>query len=225
MDNGLKERISALLGDEFGQAAVSVSRNAANMSLQGLAALPAYSRASRDAQYFFVNGRFVRDKVASHALRQAYQDILHHQRHAAFVLFLELPPEQVDVNVHPAKSEVRFRESQGIHQFIFHTLQQALSIPASGGEPDAVGAGFKPAPAPSPYQSQQQNISLGVAQSGMAYQLWEMQAGSRKWEVESEKTTLTPYSPLPTHHSLVPPLGFALAQLSGIYILAQNAHG
>ncbi len=117
------KRVAALLGDEFGQSAVTVSRNSASLSLQGLAALPAYSRASRDSQYFFVNGRFVRDKVASHALRQAYQDILHHQRHPAFVLFLELPPEQVDVNVHPAKSEVRFRESQGIHQFIFHTLQ------------------------------------------------------------------------------------------------------
>ncbi len=113
--NAALKRIAAMLGEEFGLAAVPVSRNAANLSLRGLAALPAYSRAGRDAQYFFVNGRFVRDKVASHALRQAYQDILHHQRHPAFVLFLELPPEQVDVNVHPAKSEVRFRESQGIH--------------------------------------------------------------------------------------------------------------
>ncbi|MFZ2523969.1 MAG: DNA mismatch repair endonuclease MutL, partial [Candidatus Ferrigenium altingense] len=125
-------RIAAILGEEFGHAAVPVERQAANLSLHGLAALPAYSRGSRDAQYFFVNGRFVRDKVASHALRQAYQDILHHQRHPAFVLFLDLPPEQVDVNVHPAKSEVRFRESQGIHQFIFHTLQQALSSPIAG---------------------------------------------------------------------------------------------
>src|SRR5665811_598204 len=147
-DQAALKRVAALLGDEFGHAAVPVSRSAANLSLQGLAALPAYSRASRDAQYFFVNGRFVRDKVASHALRQAYQDILHHQRHPAYVLFLELPPEQVDVNVHPAKSEVRFRESQGIHQFIFHTLQQALSTPdqlsapaPSGVEaPDAISS-------------------------------------------------------------------------------------
>jgi DNA mismatch repair protein MutL len=104
---GALNRISAILGEEFGHAAVPVERQAAELSLRGLAALPAYSRGSRDAQYFFVNGRFVRDKVASHALRQAYQDILHHQRHPAFVLFLDLPPEQVDVNVHPAKSEVR----------------------------------------------------------------------------------------------------------------------
>ena len=217
---GNLQRIAAILGEEFGHAAVSVSRNAANFSLQGLAALPAYSRSTRDAQYFFVNSRFVRDKVASHALRQAYQDILHHQRHPAFVLFLDLPPEQVDVNVHPAKSEVRFRESQGVHQFIFHTLQQALSIPASGGQGVAV-TDSKPAPA----QPQQQHIGLGAAQQAAAYRVWEMQAGSRELEVESGKATPTPYSPLSTPHSPVPPLGYALAQLSGIYILAQNVHG
>ncbi len=218
------KRVAALLGDEFGQAAVPVSRNAANLSLRGLAALPAYSRASRDAQYFFVNGRFVRDKVASHALRQAYQDILHHQRHPAFVLFLELPPELVDVNVHPAKSEVRFRESQGIHQFIFHTLQQALSIPASGGEDATVGAGLKPAPTQTPYHPLQQNMHLGVAEKEASYRLWETQTadrGSNRSIVPWVASISDPLSsPLNEH-----PLGFALAQLSGVYILAQNTQG
>ena len=130
-DAALAKRIEALLGKEFAQSAVSVSRQAAGLSLVGMASLPAYSKATREAQYFFVNGRFIRDKVVAHAIRQAYQDILHHQRHPAFVLFLDLPPELVDVNVHPAKSEVRFRESQAIHQFVFHTLQQALSAPVS----------------------------------------------------------------------------------------------
>ncbi|MDP1997282.1 MAG: DNA mismatch repair endonuclease MutL [Gallionella sp.] len=219
-------RIAAILGEEFSHAAVSVSRNAANFSLQGLAALPAYSRSSRDAQYFFVNGRFVRDKVASHALRQAYQDILHHQRHPAFVLFLDLPPEQVDVNVHPAKSEVRFRESQGVHQFIFHTLQQALSISASGGQ-GVAATDSKPAPA----QPQQQHIGLGVAQQAAAYRLWEVQMGSGELEVGSRELGVENRGGFPTFHSLlstshiVPPLGYALAQLSGIYILAQNTHG
>lgn len=220
------KRVAALLGEEFGQAAVPVSRSAANLSLQGLAALPAYSRASRDAQYFFVNGRFVRDKVASHALRQAYQDILHHQRHPAFVLFLELPPEQVDVNVHPAKSEVRFRESQGIHQFIFHTLQQALAVPASGQDNRAPVS-----QQPASFIPTQQNIGLGIAQSSDAYQVWKAFAGEGKWPDRSavqdiEKNTFFP-QPLassPDNH-IIPPLGFALAQLSGIYILAQNAHG
>ena len=213
-------RIAAILGEEFGTAAVTVERHAADLSLRGLAALPAYSRSSRDAQYFFVNGRFVRDKVASHALRQAYQDILHHQRHPAFVLFLDLPPEQVDVNVHPAKSEVRFRESQGIHQFIFHTLQQALAVPASGQD-----ARVPTAQQPASYIPTQQTMRLGVAEREAAYRLWEMQSGSGNWEVGSGETAPAPHSPLPTPHSPAPPLGFALAQLSGIYILAQNALG
>ena len=229
------KRIAALLGDEFGQAAVQVSRNAANLSLQGLAALPAYSRASRDTQYFFVNGRFVRDKVASHALRQAYQDILHHQRHPAFVLFLELPPELVDVNVHPAKSEVRFRESQGIHQFIFHTMQQALALPASRQDARAPtsqqAASFIPT---------QQSMRLGVAERDSAYRLWEMQTNNNVGWVEPFGSAQDKLRD--THHPLTPgndgyryaqpilqksehPLGFALAQLSGVYILAQNAHG
>ncbi len=250
------KRVAAVLGDEFGQAAVTVSRNAANLSLHGLAALPAYSRSNRDAQYFFVNGRFVRDKVASHALRQAYQDILHHQRHPAFVLFLTLPPEQVDVNVHPAKSEVRFRESQGIHQFIFHTLQQALAIPASGQDSRA-----SISPQPASFIPTQQNISLGIAQSAAAYQVWEAFANpssppqplptspyqgrsdgaifppdgttSHSTRLSRNDSSVAGYDkgglrgvgfPFPVSPNEFP-LGFALAQLSGIYILAQNSHG
>lgn len=225
-DQAALKRVAALLGDEFGQAAVPVSRSAANLSLQGLAALPAYSRASRDAQYFFVNGRFVRDKVASHALRQAYQDILHHQRHPAFVLFLELPPELVDVNVHPAKSEVRFRESQGMHQFIFHTVQQALAIPASGQDSGAP-ASIQPAP----YAPTQRNIGLGIAQTGDAYQVWKAFAGDREWPERGAAQTIERNVSLPQSmahdpdNHVIPPLGFALAQLSGVYVLAQNAQG
>jgi DNA mismatch repair protein MutL len=221
-EQAAQKRVAALLGEEFGQAAVPVSRDAANLSLRGLAALPAYSRASRDAQYFFVNGRFVRDKVAGHALRQAYQDILHHQRHPAFVLFLELPPEQVDVNVHPAKSEVRFRESQGIHQFIFHTLQQALAVPASGQDTAATTSQH-----PASYIPAQQNFRLGVSQSGSAYQVWEAFAGQTGNEiVNAETASGSPPAPFPfSQNEVIPPLGFALAQLSGVYILAQNAQG
>jgi len=221
-DQAAMKRVAALLGDEFSHAAVPVSRSAANLSLQGLAALPAYSRASRDAQYFFVNGRFVRDKVASHALRQAYQDILHHQRHPAFVLFLELPPGQVDVNVHPAKSEVRFRENQGIHQFIFHTLQQALSIPASGQD-----AGGQSSGQPASFMPKQQNIRLGIAQSGAAYQVREAFARKRSNETgdNSPSSDFLRADSHPASEPAIPALGFALAQLSGVYILAQNAQG
>jgi len=237
---GALNRISAILGEEFGTAAVEVERQAANLLLRGLAALPAYSRSSRDAQYFFVNGRFVRDKVASHALRQAYQDILHHQRHPAFVLFLDLPPEQVDVNVHPAKSEVRFRESQGVHQFIFHALQEALSTPMAGTTTTQtipsplVGEGANKTFAP----IQQRTMSFNAAQSQAAYKLWEeaavvrdQEAGNVGW-VERSDAHHDPSQESDGYRDAQPilqqpehPLGYALAQLSGIYILAQNQHG
>ncbi len=215
-EEGQLNRVAAMLGEEFGHAAVKVSRKAADLSLQGLAALPAYSRTNRDAQYFFVNGRFVRDKVASHALRQAYQDILHHQRHPAFVLFLELSPEQVDVNVHPAKSEVRFRESQGIHQFIFHTLQHALAIPARGH------ATHLPEQRDSLLLPTQHSIRLGEVERDDTYRLWEMLTHKGGAEPTSEPILKSSLSTLPDSEH---PLGFALAQLSGIYILAQNTQG
>ncbi len=212
----LAKRIEALLGKEFAQSAVSVSRHAAGLHLYGLASLPAYSKATREAQYFFVNGRFIRDKVVAHAIRQAYQDILHHQRHPAFVLFLDLPPELVDVNVHPAKSEVRFRESQAIHQFVFHTLQQALSAPVSMADN---APNMPHQPAPSSYM--QQPMRLPIAAQPLAF--YDALFGKQRMEDRGQKTEIA-------NRELeadtgIPPLGFALAQLSGIYILAQNSHG
>ena len=200
---------------------MSVLRSAAGLTLHGMAALPAYSRSNRDAQYFFVNGRFVRDKVASHALRQAYQDILHHQRHPAFVLFLELPQEQVDVNVHPAKSEVRFRESQAVHQFIFHALQEVLAAPDQTAKPAELAIPYiRPAQLP-----------LGASQLNASYRVWEAQSQALGLRIEEE----TRGNPEPHDAAQSPilnpqsshehPLGYALAQLSGVYILAQNAQG
>ncbi len=239
----LAQRINAILGSEFGQYAVNVEREIGPLHLYGIAALPAYSRSTRDEQYFFVNGRFVRDKVLMHAVRQAYQDILHHQRHPAFVLFLDMPPEQVDVNVHPAKSEVRFRESQGIHQFVFHALQDALgatmtevpSVATSVGAASAANAHRQQTGA---YTStpfiQQQTMSFNAAQPQAAYKLWEFQTGKEmnekgeggrgKGNSDSPPDTALPSTPftLPTQEH---PLGFALGQLSGIYILAQNQQG
>ena len=228
-----RRRIAAILGEEFAQSAVVVERQAANLHLFGLASLPAYSKATRDAQYFFVNGRFIRDKVIAHAIRQAYQDILHHQRHPAFVLFFELPPEAVDINVHPSKSEVRFRDSQAIHQFVFHTLQHALSAPLATME-NTLTAPTQPA-------SQQRTMQLHSAAEPLAF--YDALFGARD-------ATVSALNPLPAeahpHASSlqklgnsmggsvnisgdeapdIPVLGFALAQLSGIYILAQNIHG
>ena len=243
-EQALHSRITALLGPEFGQHAVNVERQIGPLHLYGIAALPAYSRSTRDEQYFFVNGRFVRDKVLMHAVRQAYQDILHHQRHPAFVLFLDMPPEQVDVNVHPAKSEVRFRESQGIHQFVFHALQDALSATMGTGNAESSAnssdSSFRRRPESSslinPLDSglrrndgAQQAMTFNAAQPQAAYKLWEFQTGSGgevKKQGNSESafdSTLPPFPfplPAPEH-----PLGFALGQLSGIYILAQNQNG
>jgi DNA mismatch repair protein MutL len=215
----LNSRLAAILGDEFSHHAVNVERQAASLRLYGLAALPAYSRATRDAQYFFVNGRFVRDKVLSHAVRQAYQDILHGQRHPAYVLFLDLPPEAVDVNVHPAKSEVRFRESQSIHQFVFHALQDALG--ATMGEKPAPAPAQQAEPSRAEYAPVQQRMPLGVAERESAYRLWEEAAVARNATIPAPQLDREAALSASDEH----PLGFALAQLSGIYILAQNADG
>jgi DNA mismatch repair protein MutL len=232
----LAKRITTILGSEFGQYAVNVEREIGALHLYGIAALPAYSRSTRDEQYFFINGRFVRDKVLMHAVRQAYQDILHHQRHPAFVLFLSMPPEQVDVNVHPAKSEVRFRESQGIHQFVFHALHDALAAPmkdaaatpaeapSSANQPPAQTGFYNTAPI------QQQRISFGANQQQATYRLWEMQTenapqsqplAGEQVGTSPDKGRLGGVSALGNEH----PLGYAIGQLSGIYILAQNQQG
>ena len=234
-EHSLPQRIAALLGEEFAHTSVNVNRQAADLHLFGMASLPAYSRATRDAQYFFVNGRFVRDKVLAHALRQAYQDILHNQRHPAFVLFLDMPPEALDVNVHPAKSEVRFRESQSLHQFVFHTLQQALSAPIADGSTEVLPSPQETAQPyagiVSPSYSYQQKIPLGAAQQQAAYRLWELQTGQDN-EGRGKDETVDTYdvsstlslATLPLTQDETP-LGYALAQLNGIYILAQNAQG
>ncbi len=222
--DGLGERVAALLGDEFSQSAVTIDRQAAGLHLYGMASLPAYSKATRAAQYFFVNGRFIRDKVVAHAMRQAYQDILHHQRHPAFVLFLDLPPEQVDVNVHPAKSEVRFRDSQAIHQFVFHTLQQALSKPISTAE-NSPGMAHQAVPRQSIFgQSDpvQQPMRLHTAAQPLAF--YDALFGASR--ADSLPAFAAPFLDIQTEdESGIPPLGFALAQLAGIYILAQNKNG
>ncbi|MHB1333328.1 MAG: DNA mismatch repair endonuclease MutL [Sulfuriferula sp.] len=212
-------RIAALLGDDFAASALEIDESAAGLHLTGMSALPAYSRASRDAQYFFVNGRFVRDKLIAHALRQAYRDVLHHDRYPAYCLFLELDPALVDVNVHPAKIEVRFRDGRAVHQFLYHALNKTLA--GRGGENPAAQAQLASSDPAShaarpvfssgaPYQAP---MPLGVAQPAAFYDLMTR-------DMPLPKTAAAPVEETAAH-----PLGYAIAQLHGVYILAQNSAG
>jgi DNA mismatch repair protein MutL len=208
-----QERIAELLGGAFRDASLAIDEAAAGLRLTGCIGLPAQSRAARDTQYFYVNGRYVRDKLLAHAVRQAYQDVLHHERHPAYVLFLEIDPAQVDVNVHPTKIEVRFRDSRPVHQFVFHALNKALAGTTAGA---ATGAGLPPAsggmPAAPPAYAQQARIALGVAQSAAFYDT----LFGRRPDAQPDGAAGA---------ADAPPLGYALAQLAGIYVLAQNARG
>lgn len=227
----MTQRISSVLGEEFSQAATLVDEQAADIRLHGMVALPAYSRSTRDAQYFFINGRFVRDKLITHALREAYRDVLHHERYPAFVLFLEMNPEGVDVNVHPTKIEVRFRDSRALHQFIFHAISKGLAAPCQGSDDTEKRKAASPSAASS--YLQQQSIPMGgVAQPATFYQtLFEANTAAVSQESLAKEgladALVKPTSAPETAEDKkeIPLLGFALGQLHGIYILAQNEKG
>ena len=224
------QRVAEVLGEEFPARSLRVDHAAAGLHLSGWVGLPTASRAQADAQYFYVNGRLVRDRIVAHAVRQAYADVLFHGRHAAFVLYLQLDPAGVDVNVHPAKHEVRFREQRLVHDFLYRTLHEALAQTRAGQfevaaqmTADGVlamhpGAASAP-PAPSmarawPGSFQQSRLSLGVRDDPLA--------GYAALYGDA------PAAPSPlaaAQDGEVPPLGFAIAQLKSIYILAENADG
>ena len=122
-----QRRVAAICGPAFMEQAISIESEAPPYRLSGWVGLPTFSRSQADLQYFFVNGRVIRDRLIAHAVKQAYRDVLYHGRHPAFVLYLELDPAQVDVNVHPTKHEVRFRDGRAVHNFIFSSLHRALA--------------------------------------------------------------------------------------------------
>ena len=207
-------RAQQLLGEDFYQATLPIDEQAGGVGLSGLIAQPAYSRTTRDAQYVYVNGRFVRDRLLAHALKQAYQDVLHHDRQPAYILDLTLERGAVDVNVHPTKIEVRFRDARAVHQFVVHSVGRRLS-----GQPAVApaSAGAVPEPAglrPSTSAPVRHQAALGLT-AAQTPNLYDVVFGARAPIANAETTP----------DAEIPPLGFALAQLAGIYILAQNSAG
>jgi len=225
-----EHRLSELLGKSFVENALSFEHEAVGLKLSGWIGLPAFSRSQADMQHFFVNGRMVRDKLVTHAIRQAYQDVLYHGRHPAYVLYLSLDPVLVDVNVHPTKHEVRFREGRLVHDFLFRTLHQVLADTRPGQAEDA---GVDPAAAvpgqmdsgafSSAGKPVQPSMNFGIRDNTAAYR------ASMEWQTPATApgSPTVPLTRLPADQTASdpPPLGFALAQLQGVYVLAQNSQG
>ena len=222
-----ERRIAELLGPAFLEQSFNMRNEAAGLVLTGWVAHPTFSRSQADMQYFYVNGRSVRDKLVTHAVRQAYRDVLFHGRHPAYVLFLELDPRLVDVNVHPTKHEVRFRDGRMMHDFLFRSLHRTLAESSPGFQVDrstgeivaaegteaagptlrsALSPASKPSPQQTPFRFKVREQRSGY-QAGFAMQM------------------PAPEGEAPEREGATPPLGYALAQLKGIYILAENESG
>ncbi|QKJ67925.1 DNA mismatch repair endonuclease MutL [Deefgea piscis] len=278
----LAKRAAAIIGDEFVQSGIVVDEGFGSLRLHGITGSPTLGKTSREAQYFFVNGRFVRDKVVMHALKEAYRDVLHHNLHASFCLFLELDPEGVDVNVHPTKIEVRFRESQAIYRFLLTSLSKALAQTKAGKQPEGIDTetGEIKTPVAIPQENnykpqdyakmayRQQSIPLAPI-AGEGLQVYETmfadlrQSAASAASVDASPAYRAPIDPAPVMPTIsstpepehrpkiggasidqpapwlatprtklppseengAPPLGFALGQLHGVYILSQTNEG
>ena len=223
------KRIAQVCGEAFAGHALEIGHDASGLRLSGWLGLPTFSRSQPDLQYFFVNGRMIRDRVVTHALRQGYADVLFHGRHPAYVLYLEMDPALVDVNAHPTKHEVRFRDSRSVHGFLYHTVERALAGTRPGEADEAAPAPAEPAfPAERPLAPAQGAMALGVAEAGSPGQA--PSARPTDFPVHRGRGFAHAHdfqrpSPPPGEAGDTPPLGFALAQLGGIYILAQNRDG
>jgi DNA mismatch repair protein MutL len=224
------QRLADVLGSDLLEQSVEVSYAAGPIRVVGRAGIPDAARSRADQQFAYVNGRYVRDKVLTHAARAAYEDVLHGQRQPVYALYVEIDPSRVDVNVHPTKIEVRFRDSREVHQAVLHAVENALAAPRAGA---GVAAPVVPIAAPAPAFSawQQPAMDLGHKVTDLSV-LWSPSPDPVRPDstpVRAEPVEALAAGPLTssgrTGEDEVWPLGRAVAQLHGIYILAENAHG
>jgi len=209
---GRRARVAAILGDEFMTNAIEFERRSGSVSLHGWLGQPQAARASSDHQYAYVNGRTVRDRLLASAVRLGYRDVLYHGRQPAYLVYLELDPSWVDVNAHPQKLEVRFRDSRQIHDFVFRSVHSALGVPAGVAAPTADAT------------------VLGIAAS--AATLVDSMTEVLPFETAQALPSFNPWSGTPASDGVADvampragELGTAIAQLHGVYILAQSASG
>ena len=217
-----ERRVAAVCGPAFMEQALYIENEIGGLKLWGWVGLPTFSRSQADLQYFYVNGRVIKDRLVSHAVKQAYRDVLYHGRHPAFVLFLELAPASVDVNVHPTKHEVRFRDGRSVHDFIFRSLHRAL---ADVRPADQLAGQLEPAHIAAAVEPGQEALAWGRPAMGGSRPMYgqvgeQLQAYQQLYSSPSASAQLEQ-----TAAEDVPPLGFALAQLHGVYILAENRDG
>ncbi len=250
-DADRERRIASLCGSRFMENAVMIDAEASGLRLWGWVALPTFSRSQADLQYFFVNQRVIRDRLVAHAVKQAYRDVLYNNRHPAFVLYLEVDPTNVDVNVHPTKHEVRFRDGRLVHDFIFRSLHRALADvrpedhlngamaesgwrtqgAAGNGEPTTPQRGMQGAVPQGP-RPDAHRASPDETRSQMAFYGALHEGGGVAVPDQVEEGAAPPFvaaQPTPprneTDSDSEPPMGYAIAQLHGVYILAQSSHG
>lgn len=218
------QRLARVCGREFSQSLIDIDHQAEGLALSGWVAMPTFSRSQADMQYFFVNGRMVKDRVISHAVRQAYQDVLFHGRHPAFVLYLAIDPRQVDVNVHPQKHEVRFRNSRQVHDFLYRSLHQALANVQPEQQINSPAFTLNTgSEKPLEPVFQQTEMPIKPAHAGFTYTNSARPVSQVRENIAAYAQLLA--QPESSDQHKAPPLGYALAQLKGIYILAENDQG
>ena len=236
-DQEKQRRVALVCGPAFVENAVRIDIEASGLRLWGWVSLPTFSRSQADLQYFYVNGRIIRDKLISHAVKQAYQDVLFHGRHPAFVLYLELQPSLVDVNVHPTKHEVRFRDGRLVHDFLFRALHKALAdvrpedklamqtVRDGGGVDPETGEYVPPVAGPTAGEfAGQERIRFAPVSYGGGSAYSRPPADGNGFSAAQVAEQINAYAELAKDDE-VPPLGYAIAQLHGIYVLAQNRNG